>query len=590
MNTNIPNRDHPRLADVLSLLWGKMAPYRAAYLLALLLGLIQTAIVLYFPILNERYFNFLESESYADIRALIIGSSIVIFVLVGLQLLGEYLKFDAMGKLQRDFSLELADETQRLPFEKSLNEHSADLSQKITHDTRKTAQILFQIIDVMGNEIIMFLAATALILWHEWKVAVVILFVVPLIVLGTQALNKRLKQIGVEVADQEAKFRMIQQDVLQGMETVRSFNAGRWMRDRIFEERKKLNRLYIRKMFWEQAVLFVSSSMILLVTWGSVLAVARLAIIGEVQAGTALAFSILIWRISEPLIYLTQLWGGVQEQLGSAKRVYSVLLERKEPAAGAEPVANLQMACGLSFRHAAFAYPGKAIFTNLNLNVAPGAFMALVGLSGTGKSTIAKVASGLLFTGQGEIVVNGLSAAKDPERFRRSVMYVSQTPYFFTGTISSNLTLNRSFSEKELASAVKAAQADEMIRELPDGYETMISEKGNSLSAGQKQRLAIARALLQERPVYIFDEATSALDVRMEWKVIQSIKEWTRNKGRSLIVISHRLDVVHDADSICVIEKDKIVSLGTHAELMSNNPMYKELFGISADGVRCSNE
>lgn len=201
---------------------------------------------------------------------------------------------------------------------------------------------------------------------------------------------------------------------------------------------------------------------------------------------------------------------------------------------------------------------------------------------GGGKSTVAKLAAGLLFPSSGEVRISGASTSFDAETARRYIAYVPQSPYLFSGTIRENLMMVRpEATEQELIEAASAAQAHEFILSLPEGYDTSLKEHGSTLSGGQRQRLAIARAVLANRPIWILDEATSALDMVTERRVMESILSRTRAQGNTntLLVIAHRLTTVQEADEILVIKEGEVVQRGTHHELVyGQSGLYSQLW------------
>ncbi|MBO9598977.1 MAG: ATP-binding cassette domain-containing protein [Cohnella sp.] len=216
----------------------------------------------------------------------------------------------------------------------------------------------------------------------------------------------------------------------------------------------------------------------------------------------------------------------------------------------------------------------------ISLDIHPGSFTAIVGPSGGGKSTVAKLAAGLLFPGEGDVRIGGASTLTNAEYARAIVSYVPQTPYLFSGTIRENLLMVKpEATEQEMIAASSAAQAHEFVMSLPEGYDTSLKEHGSTLSGGQRQRLAIARAILADRMIWILDEATSALDLDTERRVMEAILSRTREQGRTLIVVAHRLTTVQDADTILVMKDGAIVQEGNHRTLTTlRSGLYSELW------------
>ena len=234
----------------------------------------------------------------------------------------------------------------------------------------------------------------------------------------------------------------------------------------------------------------------------------------------------------------------------------------------------------MDFEHVTFQYRPDlpAVIKDLSLSIQPGMTVGIVGRSGSGKTTITKLLQGLYPVVQGLIKIDGIDLREiDKSHLRSSIGVVLQENYFFSGTVRENISLTkRNASIEEIIYAAKLAGADEFVQKLPRGYDTVLEENASNLSGGQKQRLAIARALLNNPPVLIFDEATSALDPESELVIQNNLKSIAR--GRTVLIISHRLSIVSGADQIVVIDGGKISAMGTHQELLNQPGTYREFW------------
>lgn len=600
-NTKTLNYSTPRLQDVWSLLWDRLGSKRMLFIIGLLFSLAQSISMMLDPLFVNIYFNQLELREYDNIQLLVVISTTAFLILVVVAMLGEYLKQISMSKLNIDLMLELVDEAQRLPIERAQASHSSDLVQRVTHDTYRTTRLLSITMDNMVDQFVMFMLASIYMLWLNWKIALTILTISPLMLLASHLLRHQIRRIGRDVAEQEAVVRQCQQDALQGLEIIRAYGIADWMRDRFVEERARLNTLYMRRTWWYQTISLLTLSFSNLMIIGTVLVVGWLAINKSMALGTLIVYFTLIWRINSPLQSLGNLWGQVQESLGASVRIFALWQAEKEPGNGETATSVLSGSNGICLQNVHFEYlehsglqdagaqvddpkqeefyDGKGL-ENFDLQVIPGSFVAIVGPSGSGKSTVAKLAAGLLFPSEGEIRVGGLNPLEDAERARRMVAYVPQVPYLFSGTIRDNLTIARpEVGEDAMIEAARMAQAHDFIKMLPKGYDTEISEHGNSLSGGQQQRLAIARALLAHRPIWIFDEATSALDTSTEYEIMKVLRQSVKEDGRTLLVIAHRLTTIQDADHIVVMEKGSIQQQGRHVDLWNDSEaLYRQLW------------
>ncbi|RXZ79077.1 ABC transporter ATP-binding protein [Paenibacillaceae bacterium] len=590
-----------KLRELIPLLWNRLGSGRWLLVVALVFCLAETLLMMYLPWLMEVYFNRLEEGRAMDAQWLLLRSSLLMLLLIGMGLWGHYLKQDKISSLHREVTLELADHAQRLPLENAQAAHTADLTQRIRHDSNQTTWIFNTIFQGMGAQFVMLVLACIYMLTLHWPIAIGVMLLMPLGLLGSHLLRHRLQNIGRKVADQEAVVRQCQQDALQNREAIKAFGVEGWMEERFTAQRAQLNRLYMRRMWWQRLVDGLTNTLALSISWGAVLLVAWLAVEGMLQLSSLMAFFILIWRVFNPMLNLGRMWGEIQEKKGSADRVAALWQAAKEPAnramAPESPVANSPALCwnDITFRYgegdgllnadpatdqpAAQSGQGVTMLEQLQLTIAPGTFTAIVGPSGSGKSTVAKLGAGLLFPASGTMELFGISPLQDAEYARRLIAYVPQNPYLFAGSIRDNLLMVRhDAAEEELIEAAKAAQAHDFIMAMPGGYDTRISEHGGSLSGGQRQRLAIARAILADRPIWVLDEATSALDLDTERRVMDAVLARSRNSGRTLLVIAHRLTTIQSADHIIAMDAGCIAEQGTHHQLLSEDGLYRKLW------------
>lgn len=583
------------LKEVISLLWDRLGGGRLTFVVALVLCLGQPITMMLLPYVLEVYFNHLEIGAFHDIQILMGISTAAFLLLIAMNLLGEYLTQRSMTRLNLHVSLELADEAQRLPLELAQSAHSSDLVQRITRDAKRTTDLMIILVSQMGNQLFILTLAVCYMLWLNWKVALGVLLISPLMLLSSHLMRKQLWRVGRDVAEQEAIVRQCQQDALQGIETVRAFGISDWMQQRFVEQREQLNRLYMRKMWWEQAISMSSSALANLVVIATVVLVGWMAIQESMLLGSLMAFFVLGWRVFGPLQEIGRLWGSVQDHLGGSERTYALWRAEKEPRSEMGLAGQINDNAGLCFDKVSFNYSEwenlrklaqekEKFLSELSLHVPSQSFTAIVGPSGSGKSTVAKLGAGLLFPTEGSVLIGGRSLLEDAEEARRSVAYVPQSSYLFSGTIRDNLLMVQpDAGEESVIEAAILAGAHDFIESLPKGYDTELGELGDTLSGGQKQRLAIARAVLSDRPIWIFDEATSALDLETEREVMGALKRAARAQGCTLLVVAHRLMAVQDADWIIVMEKGTIVQQGRHEDLRHDESgLYQQLWGTAS--------
>jgi ATP-binding cassette subfamily B protein len=417
-----------------------------------------------------------------------------------------------------------------------------------------------------------------LMFWYSWKLALLILVVVPPFILLALIATPFLQRISREIfnASVDESGYLIQ--ALTGVGSIKSMAAEqlvRWQWEEYFNA-------FIKKNFVGQVVAnrlqVVSLTLESLARAGLLWFGAWLVIQSELTIGQLVAFNMLLSNILQPFQRLIVLWNQLQEVIISVERLNDVLdtpLEEDLQTQTRQSVTHLRG--DIRFDQVTFRYrPEREInvLENLSFEIQAGQRIALVGRSGSGKTTIAKLILGLYTPTDGKILIDGkdittLSLAT----LRQQVGVVDQSNFLFGSTIRQNISLrDPSASLEAVIKAAEQAGADEFIRQLPAGYETHIGEGGNTLSGGQRQRLAIARALLGNPNLLIFDEATSHLDAESERVIQANLNEILKN--RTAIIIAHRLSTIRNADRILVLDSGILVESGTHQELMERRGHY----------------
>jgi subfamily B ATP-binding cassette protein HlyB/CyaB len=311
---------------------------------------------------------------------------------------------------------------------------------------------------------------------------------------------------------------------------------------------------------------------------------ARLVIDGDLTVGELVAFNLLAGRVSAPVLRLAQIWQDFHQARLSVHRLGDILNTPAEPVYNPGRTSLPEIRGDITFEHVTFRYrvDGPEVLHDVSLTVPAGQLVGIVGPSGSGKSTLAKLAQRLYVPESGRVLVDGVDLAQvDPAWLRRQIGVVLQENVLFNRSIRENIALaDPALSTERVVAAAKLAGAHDFILELPEGYDTIVGERGSSLSGGQRQRIAIARALIADPRILIFDEATSALDYESERIVQQNMVQIAR--GRTVLVIAHRLSALRLADRIITIERGRLVEDGTHDDLIKTGGRYATLYRLQA--------
>ncbi|WP_019505013.1 peptidase domain-containing ABC transporter [Pleurocapsa sp. PCC 7319] len=417
-----------------------------------------------------------------------------------------------------------------------------------------------------------------LMFWYSWKMALLALVIVPPFFILALVATPFLQKISRDIFTASAKEQSYVIEAFSGIATVKSMAVEHRVRWRWEEFLNKA----VKKGFSGQIIgnkVQVISSTIQVIATTSVLWFGAWQVIqDELTIGQLIAFNMLLGNVISPFQRLAVLWNQIQEVIISVERINDVLEAEPEEDWQTNPRQSLPTIAGhLQFQEVSFRYhpdDRANVIENLNFEVQPGKTVAIVGRSGSGKTTIAKLILALYPPTAGKVLVDGHDLANvSPSSLRRQVGVVDQANFLFGGTIRENISVKHPEATlEEIREAAEQAGADEFIQKLPLKYETLVGERGGTLSGGQCQRLAIARALLGNPRLLILDEATSSLDAESERIIQNNLK--TIIKDRTTIIIAHRLSTIRQADMILVLDQGVLVEKGTHDGLMSKKGHY----------------
>ena len=426
---------------------------------------------------------------------------------------------------------------------------------------------------------LLFTAVFLAVMWYySSTLTLIVLGALPLYALLSFGITPALRRRVEEKFQRGAANQAFLVESVTGMETLKALAVEPQMRERW--ERQLAGyvrasfRMVVLAMVGSQSVQLISKVVMALILWSG----AHQVIQGDLSIGQLIAFNMLAGQVSGPVIRLAQLWQDFQQFRISIARLGDILNNPAEPGGGANRPAPPALQGRVRFERVSFAYPGGAeALSALDLDIEPGKVAGLVGRSGSGKSTIAKLLQRLHVPARGRVLVDQMDLAQaDPAWLRRQIGVVLQENVLFNRSVRDNIALAMPAAPMEwVMRCAKMAGAHEFILELPHGYDTLLEERGANLSGGQRQRVAIARALLANPKLLIFDEATSALDYESERIIQDNMRAICRD--RTVLIIAHRLSTLRHADEIFVIDKGRVRERGTHAQLLARDGAYAHL-------------
>ncbi|HII3723956.1 TPA: lipid A ABC transporter ATP-binding protein/permease MsbA [Pasteurella multocida] len=462
---------------------------------------------------------------------------------------------------------------------------SGRLLSRITYDSELVANSSSGALITIVREGAYIISLLAVMLYTSWQLSIVLFLIGPIIAVLIRFVSKRFRELSKNMQNSMGELTSTAEQMLKGHKVVLSF-GGQIVEEERFNHVSNDMRRKGMKMAVADAI---SNPVVQIIASFALAAVLYLATVPTImdQNLTAGSFTVVfssMLAMMRPLKSLTNVNAQFQKGMAACQTLFALLDLETEKDLGTHKGENVQGY--LSFKNVTFTYPSRdePALRNLSFDVEKGKTVALVGRSGSGKSTIANLVTRFYDVDQGEITLDGINIQDYRlSSLRKNCAVVSQQVHLFNDTIANNIAYaaKDKYSREEIIKAAKDAYAMEFIEKLEHGLDTVIGENGVNLSGGQRQRLAIARALLRNSPVLILDEATSALDTESERSIQLALEKL--QKERTVIVIAHRLSTIENADEILVIEYGEIKERGSHSELLALNGAYKQLHHIQVN-------
>ncbi len=507
-----------------------------------------------------------------------------VLLMLAAYLLGSFLKF-LQGVLcaklgQRivfNLRTELFDKFLKLPLKYADTHPHGDLMSRMTNDVENISGTVSQAVPTLISAVLTIIGTAAFMLILCWQLALLAFVTIFITFAASRVIALKVRKYAVVRQSELGGLNAHVQTMIGGFRTVRAFSLGKDVTQEFCEKSDRMTKAGIRAEVYAGIMGPVMNCIgnlefVIIVGFGGYFALHDLLTVGVISA-----FIVYARQFSRPINEISLLYGQIQTALAGAERVFAVLDEPEEPTDGEDM--QFTDAAAVEFDHVCFAYEkGSPVIEDLSLKVKAGAKVALVGATGSGKTTLASLLLRFYDLTGGRILINGRDLTTISRRsIRTNAALVPQDTFLFSDTIRANIAYGReNLSEEAVRLAARESLADAFIERLPEGYGTVLENSGSALSSGERQLLTIARAFAAAPKILILDEATSNVDTRTELQIQKALKQIMR--GRTCFVIAHRLSTVRDADLIVVLDHGRVVQQGTHDSLIKEDGIYANLY------------
>ncbi|VDM64588.1 unnamed protein product [Angiostrongylus costaricensis] len=456
---------------------------------------------------------------------------------------------------------------------------TGEICSRLTADCQTMSNTLSLYMNVLTRNLTMLFGSLIFMTTLSWRLSMITLITVPIIFLVNKIFGVWYDKLSEETQNSVAKANDVAEEVLSAIRTVKSFACERYEGQRFLEYLNDTLTIATRKVFvvigliWTNELLQMATLTVVLWYGG------HLVIQGKIASGLLVSFLLYQFQLGENLRELGEVWNGLMQAVGASRKVFE-FVDRVPKVNNYGKYAPKKIAGRIEFKNVKFSYPIRPdlpIMQDLTFTVEPGQVVALVGPSGGGKSSCIAMLEHFYEPSGGQVLLDGVPIREyDHKYLHTKIALVGQEPVLYARSVTENIGYGLdSYSEDQVQTSAKLANAHSFIMDTTDGYNTNVGEKGCQMSGGQKQRIAIARAVVRDPVVLLLDEATSALDSESEHLVQEAISK--NLKGRTVVIIAHRLSTIENADKIVVINHGYVEQMGTHKELISQDGIYKLL-------------
>jgi len=560
-------------------LLGFLRPYKRSLIVSTILAVGSQAAAIGIVVLVQQAIDGIEERRGTDTLTWIVVAIVAVGVVKALLMAGRRVISgrQALG-IEKDMREGLYAHLLRLSFGFYDRHQTGQLMSRATVDLQSVRFFLGFGLIFFFQHVLTVVSVTAVLFFVEWRLALIALAITPLIIAVAYRYSHVSHPVLRDVQQRLGEVATVTEESIVGVHVVKAF-AQEERRQERFEKASGAVFTETVRAFRQRAIYVPLLSFLPMLAQAAVLlAAGRMVVSGSLTLGEFFLFNLLLAMLVVPLRSLGMWIGQAQRATASGERIFEVM---DEPEGIADRPDALELPPGpgtIRFEAVDFSYaPGRLVLEGIDFEIAAGRTVALIGHTGSGKTTLAALVPRFYDVAAGRVLVDGVDVREVGRRsLRREIGVISQDPFLFSATVRENIAFGvLDASDEDVERAARAAQADEFIAELPQGYETVIGERGITLSGGQRQRLAIARALLIDPRILILDDATASVDATTEAKIRTGLTE--AMQGRTTIIIAHRLSTIALADEIVVLERGRVVARGPQAELLETSPVFREI-------------
>lgn len=559
-----------------------LRPYRWIVLLSVILLTIASSFRLIGPLLTEiaidDHIQKGNTRGLADIALLYLGVLVLQFVISFAQ---TYLTNWTGQKIMLDMRMEIFSHIQRLDLSFFDRTPAGRIITRMTTDVDVLNELFTSgVVNIFGDIVSLF-GIVILMLWLDWRLALVCLAVIPLLFAATMVFKRKVRGSYRRVRTAIAKINAFLQETISGMSVIQIF-VQEQRKAREFDQRNRdhleanLRSIFYYAVYYPVVDVLGAVSIALIIWYGGLQSIQ-----GTLTLGVLVAFIQYAQRFYKPISDLSEKFNILQSAMASSERIFGLLATPPRIRPPRSPALIDTIGGAIEFRHVHFSYkPGIPVLRDIHFQVRPGEKVAIVGATGSGKSTLINLLCRFYDVDEGEILLDGVNIRNlKLEQLRRSVAVVLQDVFLFSATIEENVGLwAQSIDRARIEEAARQVHADGFVRRLPNGYATKVSERGGSLSVGQRQLLSFARALVHDPRILVLDEATSSVDTETELLIQDALNRLMEN--HTSLIIAHRLSTIQRCDRILVLHKGELKEEGTHAELLRSRGIYHKLYQL----------